>query len=97
MRKAVSRDASRRAGIGPRRAFLDVWPDCEPTASTFITTSMPSITRPNTTWRPSSHEVLTVVMKNWEPFESGPELAIDRMPSLVCFSLKFSSARTQGE
>lgn len=40
-----------------------------------LTTSMPSTTRPKTTWRPSSHGVLTVVMKNWEPFESGPAFA----------------------
>ena len=57
----------------------------------------PSMTRPKTTWRPSSHDVLTVVMKNWLPLESGPELAMDRMPSLVCFSLKFSSERRGGE
>jgi len=54
-----------------------------------------------------------VVIKNWEPLESGPEFAslvsvrcteltpgehsvpIDRMPSFVCFSLKFSSACAQ--
>jgi hypothetical protein len=35
-----------------------------------LTRGAPSRTRPNTTWRPSSQEVFTVVMKNWEPFES---------------------------
>jgi hypothetical protein len=33
---------------------------------------------PNTTWRPSSHDVVTVVMKNWLPLVSGPALAMDR-------------------
>jgi hypothetical protein len=37
----------------------------EPTASTLRTTSMPSTTLPNTTWRPSSQLVLTVVIKNF--------------------------------
>lgn len=46
-------------------------------------------TLPKTTWRPSSHEVVTVVMKNCEPFVLGPALAIDRMPGPVCLSLKF--------
>ena len=35
--------------------------------------------------------VCTVHRKNWEPFVPGPALAIDRMPSPVCFSWKFSS------
>ena len=34
-----------------------------------------------------------MVMKNWLPLLSGPELAMDRIPGTVCFSLKFSSAR----
>jgi hypothetical protein len=40
----------------------------------------------------SSYEVMTVVMKNCEPFVSFPALAMERRPFLVCFSLKFSSA-----
>ena len=32
----------------------------------------------------SSHEVLTVVMKNCEPLVLGPALAMDRMPGPVC-------------
>jgi hypothetical protein len=36
----------------------------------FLIQGAPSRTRPKTTWRPSSQEVFTVVMKNWEPFES---------------------------
>ena len=38
-----------------------------PHASIFCTTSMPLVTLPKTTWRPSSQGVLTVVMKNWLP------------------------------
>ena len=34
-----------------------------------------------------------MVMKTWLPLLSGPELAMDRIPGTVCFSLKFSSAR----
>ena len=94
---------------------LLVLPAWEPNDSMRSTMSMPSSTRPNTTCRPSSQLVFTVVMKNWEPLESytrvvqrqkggaslfqysaaqrtGPLFAIDRMPSLVCFSEKFSSA-----
>lgn len=32
-----------------------------------------------------------VHIKNWEPFVLGPELAIDSVPKLLCFRLKFSS------
>lgn len=43
----------------------------EPQASIDLMTPMealsPSGTPPKTTWRPSSHEVTTVVTKNWEP------------------------------
>ena len=53
-------------------------------ASTFRTTSMPSTTFPNTTCLPSSHDVLTVHMKNWDPFVSFPALAIDRIPVAQC-------------
>lgn len=45
----------------------EVLPELEPLASTALTTSIPSITRPKTTWAPSSQSVLTVVRKNWEP------------------------------
>lgn len=61
-------------------------------SSIALTTSIPSSTLPNTTClklatkpgldlihsvhRPSSHGVCTVVMKNWDPFVSGPALAI---------------------
>ena len=40
---------------------------------------------------PSSHDVLMVVMKNWLPLVSGPELAMDRSPPAECLILKFSS------
>lgn len=46
---------------------------------------------PNTTWAPSSHEVTTVVMKNWEPLVFLPALAMERVPGFVCFNWKFSS------
>jgi len=44
-------------------------PEPLPQASMALTTFMlsSSATSPKTTWRPSSHEVTTVVMKNWEP------------------------------
>jgi len=35
--------------------------------------------------------VLTVVMKNCEPFVFGPALAIDSRPGSVCLWVKFSS------
>ena len=44
--------------------FLEVFPLGLPTASIRLTTSSPSITFPKTTCFPSSHGVLTVVMKN---------------------------------
>jgi hypothetical protein len=40
---------------------------------------------------PSSHEVVTVVMKNWLPLVSLPLLAMDSTPGPVCLRLKFSS------
>ena len=54
---------------------LDGLPLWLPTASTALTTSIPSSTLPNTTWRPSSHDVLTVQTKNCEPLVPGPALA----------------------
>lgn len=45
-------------------------------SSIFLTTSMPAVTLPKTTWRPSSQLVLTVQMKNWLPLVSGPALRI---------------------
>ena len=42
---------------------------------------------------PSNHWVGANVMKNWLPFELGPELAIDKIPAPVCFkSLCISSS-----
>lgn len=70
--------------------FLLGFPDPDPTAYTFLTTSFPSETLPNTTCLPSSQEVAAVVMKNWLPFVLGPALAIERQNG-SCFSLKFSS------
>merc|ERR1712113_1050079 len=68
---------------------LAVFPDWEPTASIFLTTSMPSDTAPKTTCLPSSQAVLTVQRKNCEPLVFGPALAMERMPGPVCFSVKF--------
>ena len=41
-----------------------VAPEPEPTASIFLTTSMPLVTEPKTTCLPSSQSVLTVQRKN---------------------------------
>ena len=68
------------------------FPDSLPTASMRRTTSMPSTTEPKTTCLPSSHAVLDVQMKNWDPFVSGPAFAMDRIPGPVCLSAKVSSA-----
>merc|ERR1740121_2224989 len=57
---------------------LAVFPDCEPTASIFFTTSIPSTTVPKTQCLPSSHAVFTVHRKNWEPFVFGPAFAMER-------------------
>ena len=53
--------------------------------------TIPSSTLPKTTCRPSSQDVLTVVMKNCEPLVSFPALAMLNQPGPSCFSLKFSS------
>ena len=56
----------------PQSAILmvaDVLPDPDPYPSTFLTTSIPFVTEPKTTCFPSSHSVLTVHRKNWEPVE----------------------------
>ena len=41
---------------------------------------------------PSSHSHFPQVTKNWLPFVSGPELAMDNNPGPECLRLKFSSA-----
>ena len=43
--------------------------------------TIPSKTLPNTTCFPSNHGVLTVVIKNWEPFVSLPEFAMLNRPT----------------
>jgi hypothetical protein len=45
---------------------------------------------------PSSQEVTTVVMKNWDPLVLGPALAIERRPGLLCVNWKFSSGKGEG-
>ena len=54
--------------VGTPSRFL-MAPLEEPQASMDLTTETDSAsaTSPKTTWRPSSQEVTTVVMKNWEP------------------------------
>ena len=57
------------------------FPDFVPNFSIFWTTEIPEITFPKTTCFPSSQSVFSVVMKNWEPFVPGPELAMDNVPA----------------
>ena len=45
---------------------------------------------------PSSHWVLTVHKKNWEPFVLGPALAMESSPGLVCFILTNAHAQYWG-
>ncbi len=59
---------------------LTVLPVLDPWDSIALTTSIPFNTRPNTTCLPSSHGVLTVVMKNCEPLVLGPALAMLNNP-----------------
>jgi len=49
-----------------------VAPDCEPTPSMALTTSMPSVTCPKTTCFPSNQAVSAVQRKNWDPLVPGP-------------------------
>ena len=56
------------------------------------TTSMPSVTSPNTVCLPSSQGAASVVtMKNCEPFVFGPEFAIASAPRTILCSLISSS------
>lgn len=52
-----------------------------------------AIPLPKTVCLPFSHDVMTVVMKNWEPLVLGPALAMLSKPATSCFSVKFSSCR----
>mmetsp|Transcript_153009 Transcript_153009/g.490874 ORF Transcript_153009/g.490874 Transcript_153009/m.490874 type:complete len:201 (-) Transcript_153009:462-1064(-) len=61
-------------------------------ASTRCTTLMPSSTRPKTTCLRSSCLAAFKRMKNCEPLEFGPALAMLSSPSLECDSKKFSSS-----
>ena len=56
------------------------------------TTSMPSTTVPNTTWRPFNHGVAVVVMKNCDPLVLGPALAMESTPGPTCASLSRGNA-----
>ncbi|KAH0463640.1 hypothetical protein IEQ34_008222 [Dendrobium chrysotoxum] len=64
---------------------FEVRPDEDPTFSTALITSKPSTTCPKTTCFPSSQDVFSVHMKNWDPLVLGPALAMDRIPGPVCF------------
>ena len=64
-------------GISPDSVMMTSLEGGVPLRSSILRTiSMPLVTLPNTTWRPSNQEVLTVQMKNWEPLVSGPALFI---------------------
>lgn len=54
--------------------------------STLCTTSIPSITLPKTTCLLFKNGVGTVVMKNWQPLLSLPELAMLSKPGVSCLS-----------
>ncbi len=52
----------------------------------------PSVIKPNTEWLKSRKRVDVAVMKNCESFVSSVDLAIDRMPLLVCWSWTLNSS-----
>lgn len=47
---------------------------------------IPLWTLPKIVCFPSSHGVGARVIKNWDPFEFGPEFAIHKIPAPVCFN-----------
>merc|ERR1712130_890034 len=59
---------------------------------TIILTQHFNQTWPKTTCLPSSHWVLAVQRKNWDPLVLGPALAMERTPGPVCLRVKFSSS-----
>lgn len=61
------------------------------TSPTFLITSIPSITYPNTTCLPSKCGHGLSVIKNYELFVFLPLLAIDSNPAHACLLEKFSS------
>lgn len=62
---------------------------------TFLTTSIPSTTVPNTTCFPSSQEVLTVVRKNWLPLVLRPALAMDKTPFSIETNIKLAATHSK--
>ncbi len=56
------------------------------------TTSWPLSTWPKIVCLPFNQSVTTCVMKNWLPLESGPALAIDRLPTWCRRGLSFTSS-----
>ena len=65
------------------------------TFSIFLTIKSPSKTRPKTTCFLSKKSHLAQVRKNWHPFVSLPEFAIDKIPGPSCFEMKFSSSKVE--
>lgn len=63
--------------------FLLVFPESEPNASIFLTTSMPSVMDPKTTCFPSNQDVFAVHIKNCDPLVLVPALAIDKIPGPI--------------
>lgn len=69
----VQKSAKRLTGCkhNPQASNMLTCPPLDPTFSIVFTTSIPSVTFPNTTCFPSSHEVTEVVRKYCEPLVLG--------------------------
>src|SRR5262249_51608560 len=65
-------------------SFSLVLPELEPDASSFLSTSIPFTTSPNTVCTSFRCGVGPKVMKNWLPSVPGPRCAIDSIPALSC-------------
>ena len=61
-------------------------PEYDATSLSLSMTSKPIITSPNTTCLPSRCGHGTKVIKNWQPFVLGPQLAIERRLGLSCLT-----------
>jgi len=87
--------------IGVAEAYLNTWITTfesgislksVSTLPIFLTTSMPFLTLPNTACFPSSQGVASRVIKNCEPPVLGPALAMDNIPSELCFKSLLNSS-----
>ena len=74
---------------------FDVAPEPEPTASIFLTTSMPLVTEPKTTCLPSSQSVLTVQRKNLCVCTVGAALLYDRYAMILIINLRSLDGATR--